>query len=242
MSVNIYDATDGKLKPFVGGTFYAECPIASILPYGGSEPPDGWLLCQGQEVAKIRYQDLYNVIGDSFGTASDNTKFVLPDLRESVLVGSGTRSSGVSAHDTYTVGQFKDDQMQNAQGAFCAYSYATGAGSGVFSSITDNPNLLADGSANAYNYDVFQFNLSNVARTGTTTHGKQLGVNFIIKALKTALPADFESQIEDLVDTALEPVTDVIPSTASSSNKLATMADRTKCISDTDWNTIETII
>lgn len=130
--------------------------------------------------------------------------------------------------------------MQNAQGGFCAYSYATGSGSGVFSSITDNPNLLAAGSANAYNYDVFQFNLSNVARTGTTTHGKQMGVNFIIKAIMTALPSDFEDTVEDMIDDALEPITNVIPSTASISNKLATMADTG--ISTTDWNTIETII
>lgn len=193
MSVNIYDATDGKLKPFVGGTFYAECPIASILPYGGSEPPDGWLLCQGQEVAKIKYPDLYNVIGDSFGVASDNTKFVLPDMRESVPVGVGQNSTQtIETHDTYTVGQFKDDQYQSHVHNTYLKGHMT-ATSG-------------DGWCTAYDQEVTgtrttvpSTDTGYTSRSGSTTHGKQLGVNYIIKATTISLPSDFEAAVDEKI-------------------------------------------
>lgn len=195
----IYNATTKELENVAGGTLFADMPIGTIVPFGGSVIPDDYKLCDGSELLKTEYADLYAVIGDAFGTASANTKFKLPDLREAVPVGSGTRGSGVSVHDTYTVGQFKDDQMQNVNGGFCAYSFGNGSASGAFSSIIDNPNLLAGGSSASYNYDIFQFNLANVARTGTTTHGKQLGVNFIIKAKQSALPLEFEDVLDDYV-------------------------------------------
>jgi microcystin-dependent protein len=150
------------------------------------------------------------VIGTSFGVGDGSTTFNVPDLRESVPVGSGTRDSGVSAHDTYAVGQFKDDQMQNAEGHFTAYSYSDGLAGGAFSSNIDNPDVLMGGTTPTLNFDDFSFNLSNVARTGTTTHGKQLGVNYIIKATTISLPSDFEAAVDEKIDDALERTSVVI--------------------------------
>lgn len=233
----IYNAMTKELEFVAGGTLLADMPIGTIVPFGGSTIPNGYRLCDGSEVLKTEYADLYEVIGDSFGTASENTKFVLPDLRETIPVGVGTRGSGVTDHDTYTVGQFKDDQLQNHKHIIYINDDANYP-------AKSNKNLQADGwdlwnvnPDGAYNLIAGTF---KQGRGGTTTHGKQIGVNFIIKAIMTALPADFEDTVEDMIDDALEPITDVIPSTASSSNKLATMADTG--ISTNDWNTIETII
>ena len=65
-------------------------PVGTILAYGGSSAPTGYLLCNGSEVAKTTYADLYAVIGDAFGTASDNTKFKLPDFTNKTAMGGGT--------------------------------------------------------------------------------------------------------------------------------------------------------
>ena len=186
MSVNIYDATDGQLKPFVGGTFYVECPIASILPYGGSEPPDGWLLCQGQEVAKIRYQDLYNVIGESFGTASDNTKFVLPDMRESVPKGAGltSKSSNHMDADGLAVGEFLDDRIQNFN---LVYRVVTGSTAGGV--------MATDADGQQYPNPISQQTTSG--RFGATTEVKSVGVNYIIKALLTGQPVELSITTTD---------------------------------------------
>ena len=113
MSVNIYDKTNDELKLVAGGTLYADSPVGSIVPYGGTSAPKGWLLCQGQAVSRNTYAELFEVIGTAFGTGNGSTTFNVPDLRETAPVGSGTRGDGVTSHDTYTVGQFKDDQLQN---------------------------------------------------------------------------------------------------------------------------------
>lgn len=61
--------------------------IGEIKPFAGYAVPDRWLECNGSEVLIADYPDLYAVIGDLWGTATDNDHFVLPDLRGRVLVG-----------------------------------------------------------------------------------------------------------------------------------------------------------
>ena len=119
MSVNKYNSTTGELERIAGGTLYADAPIGTISPFGGSVVPSGYLLCNGAEVLKTTYAELYAVIGDAFGTASANTKFMLPDLRESVPKGAGLTGHTVGAHldaDGLAIGEFLDDRVQNITG------------------------------------------------------------------------------------------------------------------------------
>lgn len=186
MSINKYNPTTGELELLAGGTttLYADAPIGSIIPFGGTTAPDGFLLCQGQAVSRTTYAELFAVIGTSFGSGDGSTTFNVPDLRETVPVGSGTRGSGVTVHDTYTVGRFKDDQLQDhrhyrfsddANGS----AYASTAGTGVWTPSSESGD---------YGSEVGHI---STGRTGTTTHGKQLGVNYIIKATQVDVPADF---------------------------------------------------
>lgn len=186
MSVNAVNS-DGSLLRVAGGTLYADLAVGSIVPFGGSAIPSGYLLCNGAEVLKTAYAELYAVIGDAFGTASDNTKFKLPDLREAVPVGSGTRGSGVADHDTYAVGQFKDDQLQDHDHKV----KRTGLNGGtVMEGIVNWSN--GDPAANTS-----PASINTTTRTGTTTHGKQLGVNYIIKAKQVAMPFDMAEYIRN---------------------------------------------
>lgn len=63
-------------------------PIGCIIPFSGSTIPVGFLLCDGSEVSKIDYADLYAIIADTYGTATDTTKFKLPDLRDRFVQGA----------------------------------------------------------------------------------------------------------------------------------------------------------
>ena len=54
-------------------------PVGSILPYGGTNPPSGWLMCDGRNISRADNAELFSVIGTSFG-AGDGTTFALPDL------------------------------------------------------------------------------------------------------------------------------------------------------------------
>ena len=175
MSVNVVKS-DGSLERVAGGTLYADAPIGTIVPFGGSIVPSAFLLCDGQAVSRTDYAKLFAVIGTAFGEGDGSTTFNVPDLRETVPVGTGTRASGVTAHDTYTLGQFKDDQLQdhkhyrysdNTNGS----AYAGTNGTGAWTN-TSNTGQYGSGVGNI-----------STGRSGTTTHGKQLGVNYIIKAV-----------------------------------------------------------
>ena len=57
-----------------------------MMPYAGSVPPTGWLLCQGQSLLRSQYLALFEVIGTTYG-AADADHFSLPDCRGNVIVG-----------------------------------------------------------------------------------------------------------------------------------------------------------
>jgi microcystin-dependent protein len=78
---DFYQSTNGILTPLI--------PTGSIIQFGGSIPPTGWLLCNGQEISKTTYPNLYNVIGDVYGSPFFSTNFVLPDLRGRTPIGNG---------------------------------------------------------------------------------------------------------------------------------------------------------
>ncbi|CAF3335590.1 unnamed protein product [Rotaria socialis] len=51
--------------------------------------PNGWLRADGSGAHREKYPDLFNVIGDFYGSRDDAGIFNLPDLRGRVLVGTG---------------------------------------------------------------------------------------------------------------------------------------------------------
>lgn len=84
-------ASSGLLKQ-TRDTFIGDLgiPIGGIIPYAGATAPYGFLFCDGSEVERTKYTDLYDVIGTTYnGTASlvgVNT-FKLPDLRGRFALG-----------------------------------------------------------------------------------------------------------------------------------------------------------
>ena len=67
-------------------------PAGAMMPYGGEEAPDGWLLCDGSEIRKSDYNELWLAIQHNFKDASlvsDNgvNFFTLPDFRGRFALG-----------------------------------------------------------------------------------------------------------------------------------------------------------
>lgn len=198
MSVNVYNKTEDKLIPVAGGTVYADSPIGSIIPYGGSQVPSGWLLCDGRSLSKNDYFDLWKVIGYNFG--GSGSTFNVPDMREVAPVGVGQNDTDtIVEHDVYTLGQFKDDQLQKHGHSFQQ------EGGNPPSGVPVNSKIIFGGSQTSAAYNTNAIRSTSVidARTGTTTHGKQLGVNYIIKAKHTPIPADFMDAVDETVDEAI---------------------------------------
>lgn len=55
-------------------------PTGSILTNTTGLTPTGFLLCDGSEVSRTVYSDLYGVIGTYYGTGDNSTTFNLPNL------------------------------------------------------------------------------------------------------------------------------------------------------------------
>ena len=80
-------------------------PTGSVIPFAGIAAPEGFLLCNGQEVSRIAYARLFNVIKEKFGAGDGVTTFQVPNLVEKFI--EGTESS---------VGQTLDAGLPNITG------------------------------------------------------------------------------------------------------------------------------
>jgi len=80
---------DINAVPFAVRSEHSEngVPPGTILPFGGTTAPDGYLLCDGSSVSQADYADLFAAIGTAWGTVDDGTHFNLPDLRGRFLRG-----------------------------------------------------------------------------------------------------------------------------------------------------------
>ena len=103
---------DGDLK-VTGGVVFSDStslhtapkdlPTGILLPYAGTASPDGWMLCNGQEVSREAYANLFAVIGDSYGIGDGNTTFNLPDLRGRMPMGLDNMGGSSANRVTNTV-------------------------------------------------------------------------------------------------------------------------------------------
>ncbi len=59
----------------------------TIVAFAAATAPDGWLLCNGAEVSRATYADLFTLIGTDYGVGNGNTTFNLPDLRGRFALG-----------------------------------------------------------------------------------------------------------------------------------------------------------
>lgn len=158
---------------------------------GASAPSASWKFCNGAELSRTEYAELFSVIGVTYGGGDGITTFNLPDMRECVPVGIGhnttnvfdatetdpnTGSAGTQAHDEYTLGQFKDDQFQGHWHE-CLQIDGTGSTSHYKPDVTQN----FTSAYGAYVRNPKTDNNNGTPRTGSTTHGKQVGVNYIIR-------------------------------------------------------------
>ena len=191
---------------YIAGTWYVTSneSAGDVKGNATDAKPFGTLLCDGSVLTgtdKTSYPRLWNALTVDNGLGGTTGKYNLatdpstvrrlPDFRECVLVGAG-RSSRPStelvAHDVYTVGQFKDDQFKSHNHAA---SITGGEHSHRVKTAMEGPFLPVlsvgghtyfplnedeDSSIEGHSHNITIHN-----NGGETTHGKQVGVNFVIK-------------------------------------------------------------
>ena len=104
---------DGVKKFFKLNGNGATTNRGQIAWFAQTEAPNGYLVCNGAEISRDTYADLFAVIGTTFGNGDGSTTFTLPNLIDKFAQGSTTvgtvKSAGLpnilgSMNDRYTSG------------------------------------------------------------------------------------------------------------------------------------------
>ena len=149
---------DGVKKFFKLNTDHATTSIGQIAWFAQPEVPNGYLVCNGANVSRTTYADLFNAIGTTFGSGDGSTTFTLPNLIDKFAQGSTT------------VGTVKNAGLPNITGGF--YDLITSLSGG-------SPSKM--GSADGVFYTRYLENnaiISIPASPGIEEIGRQDGIGF----------------------------------------------------------------
>ena len=87
-----------------------------IKYFAFNTPPESYLVCNGANVSRETYADLFAVIGTTFGSGDGSTTFALPNLIDKFAQGSTTVGTYKSAGLPNITGDFSLNEMLNLQG------------------------------------------------------------------------------------------------------------------------------
>ncbi|NDC22519.1 MAG: tail fiber protein [Proteobacteria bacterium] len=175
--------------------------VGEIIAFGSKTSPPGFLYCDGSPVLISQYQDLYNVVGQSFGdgtkkadgTSSGYTSsqaFNLPNLCGVFLRGSDSRNITVGSTTlTYAGGNVGREQQDQTQGHKHNYTDPTipmvaGSLIGVVYDGTGNTAEYVAGNAGTTTNPITD-GTNGTPRTGTQTHPANVTVAYHIRFRST---------------------------------------------------------
>ena len=101
--------TPARVKEAIEAQTPPALPTGSFIYYGGTDVPEGYLLCNGANVSRTTYAALFAVIGTKYGEGDGSSTFTLPNLDGRVLQGT---------NDTGEVGTYLEAQLPNITGNF----------------------------------------------------------------------------------------------------------------------------
>lgn len=120
-------------------------PVGTIVPSFATHIP-GYLLCNGAEVSRTTYKNLFAVIKTKFGVGNGSTTFNLPDFRDKTLWGAnGNLMTVIAAGLPNITGNFSNNG--HAGGAFSDGAFSHD----INSHPKSNQGSAADGCAFVFN-------------------------------------------------------------------------------------------
>lgn len=141
---------------FVAWPVQADDPIVGEIRIwaGTGDPPDGWLVCDGQTLSRSSYTSLFSILGTTYGNTTDYN-FRVPDTEGAVVVGQadfGTNfdalgETGGEISHTLTVAEMPSHRHADDRGVTAGSSWSNGA---AYYALA--PNLGTTGGALASTY------------------------------------------------------------------------------------------
>jgi len=122
----------------------ATVPVGTILPYAGLTPPTGYLFCDGSEVIRNDYLELFGVIGFNYKPTSQlvgQGTFGLPDLRGRSPLGKDSMDNGNQVPSADNASILIDAGGGSADRVTADVADVVGAGGGFESTTLELKNL-----------------------------------------------------------------------------------------------------
>lgn len=171
----------GKLTNSGSG---AVVPIGTVLDFAGNYSPQYYLLCNGQEVSRIDYAELFDVIGTTWGAGNGSTTFNVPNLQGRTTISRGTNQGASYTFGDQTHGS-KDAVLVNHKHsasssfsginqtgyieAFPPVANGRGAASGVFSNADSGSDYTYTGTgSNTRKITRFNFSMTPSGSVSTS--------------------------------------------------------------------------
>ena len=117
----IFNTTRKCLEFYSGMEWTSSTPAGTIMPFAGktNQIPDGWLLCDGEQILESDFPDLFKAISNNWKdtVVLDQGKFRLPDLRGYFLRGALLNGDSTIAPDANNrLGGSEIEKVGSAQG------------------------------------------------------------------------------------------------------------------------------
>lgn len=168
--------TPARVKEAIEAQTPPALPTGSFIYYGGTDVPEGYLLCNGANVSRTTYAALFAVIGTKYGEGDGSSTFTLPNLDGRVLQGT---------NDTSEVGTYLEAQLPNIVGTFSprqTAGFAHGSiTSGAFSLGNEDFQSIVDSSASGGFLMTFDASDSDAKYSGSDLQVAALRVLACIK-------------------------------------------------------------
>lgn len=222
-----YQAQFKKAVNFYGGIYKngveiggEALPIGSMIPYGSqNNVPSNWKICDGSEVSRTTYADLFNVIGTSYGAGDGSTTFNLPNKRGRVSVGldsSQTEFSTIGKKGGEKTHQLKVEELPShghtVKGTVGSGGYTEGVsfGNSANPGYTSWVGMSAVGGNNAHNnlqpyeVDVWIIKVSNLVGSLENKNANIID-NLTSTSTTDALSANMGKELNEKIINILKP-------------------------------------
>lgn len=80
-------------------------PVGVVADFAGPNPPPGWLACDGRQVSRTTYSQLFAAIGTAWGAGDGSTTFNLPPANGRAAIGAGSATDAAGTTRAYTFAQ-----------------------------------------------------------------------------------------------------------------------------------------
>lgn len=192
-----FNTTSTEFEGYNGsawGELAAGVPVGTILTFGASTPPSGFLECNGSAISRSTYASLFSILSTTHGAGDGSSTFNLPDLRGQFVRG-WDNSAGVDASRVF--GSTQTDQNKNhthttdsvtLTGGIRKISEGFGAGgsaTGVFTKTADGNNTITGSSSTSpvggVDFDGTHSHTISSSGGGTEARPKNVALMYIIK-------------------------------------------------------------